>query len=167
MSAPHTTDPIEIELPDLATTRALGAALGAALRPGDLVALTGDLGAGKSELARAAIRARLAMPDLEVPSPTFTLVQTYEAPDLEIWHVDLYRLERPGDALELGLEEAFADAAMLIEWPGRLGDALPAARLDLALTIIGAPDTGGDGARRAMLADPAGVWAGRIEGLRP
>lgn len=158
-----TDSPPDITLPDLAATRAVGAALGRALRAGDVVALTGDLGAGKSELARAAIRARLDDPDLDVPSPTFTLVQTYDAPDLEIWHVDLYRLDRPEDALELGLEEAFADAALLIEWPERLGPDLPAAHLDAWLTI--ADDEGG--ARCLRLADPSGAWADRLAELRP
>lgn len=148
-------------LPDPAATRALGARLGALLRPGDCVALSGDLGAGKSELARAAIRARLGDPRLEVPSPTFTLVQTYEAADLEIWHVDLYRLERPEDVLELGVEEALAEAALLVEWPDRLGPDLPAARLDLRL------EAGPGDGRTALIGDPAGAWADRLETLAP
>jgi tRNA threonylcarbamoyladenosine biosynthesis protein TsaE len=114
---------------------------------------------GKSELARAAIRARLDAPELEVPSPTFTLVQSYEAPGLEIWHVDLYRLGAPDEALELGLEEAHGEGALLIEWPERLGGLLPATRLDIRL----AP--GDAGGRIAQLGDPEGAWADRIAGL--
>lgn len=149
-------------LADLAATRALGARLAPLLRAGDVVTLSGDLGAGKTELARAVLRARLAEPDLEVPSPTFTLVQTYAPPDgPEIWHVDLYRLTAPEEALELGLEEAFADAATLIEWPDRLGDGLPEARLDIALTL---EDPAG-GARRAEIAAAGPAWAGRLAEL--
>ncbi len=87
---------------------------------------------GKTEFARAFIR-RLAGADEEVPSPTFTLVQSYETPAGTIWHFDLYRLTRPEDVWELGFEDALADGIILIEWPERLGSALPARRLDLTL----------------------------------
>ncbi len=151
-------------LPDLAATHALGARLAPLLRAGDTVALGGDLGAGKSELARAVLRARLDDPALDVPSPTFTLVQTYDAPDgLALWHVDLYRLETPEDALELGLEEAFADAAVLIEWPDRLGPFLPRDRLDIALAVADAET----GARTATLTPSGGDWAERLRGAAP
>ncbi len=126
-----------IDLKDPAATDRFGACLGRLLRPGDIVALDGPLGAGKSSLARAAIRERLGDPDADVPSPTFTLVQTYEMPDLEIWHVDLYRLDDAADAEELGLMEAFSDAASLIEWPGRLGRAFPHRALRLTIEIVG------------------------------
>ena len=125
-----------IELADPAATRALGAALAAVAGPGDVIALTGDLGAGKSELARGFIRAGLG-PDEDVPSPTFTLVQTYAFPEFEVWHMDLYRLERPDDALELGIDEAFAEAVCLIEWPERLGPYLPADHLSVLLEVAG------------------------------
>src|SRR4051812_13695997 len=101
-------------------TAALGAALAAEARPGDVIALVGPLGAGKTTLARGFIQKR-AGADEEVVSPTFTLVQTYEAPDAVIWHFDLYRLNDPEEALELGFEEALAAGISLIEWPERLG----------------------------------------------
>lgn len=149
-------DPIHADcrLVDPAATDRFGAALGARLRPGDVVALSGDLGAGKSALARAAIRARLGDPRAEVPSPTFTLIQIYEAAGLTLWHVDLYRLGEAEEASELGLEEAFAEAACLIEWPERLGAALPRDALRIALTQEG------EGRRAAIAAPPP--WAGRV-----
>lgn len=128
-----------LPLPDLAATQALGRLLLELLRPGDVVALRGDLGAGKTELARAVIQAALG-PEEEVPSPTFTLTQTYEIGTATLWHYDLYRLEAPEDALELGIEEAFACGIVLIEWPERLGNWLPAERLDLTLLTTGQGD---------------------------
>jgi len=124
--------PLLFDLPDEAATRRLGAALADRLRPGDVVALGGDLGAGKSTLARALIQA-LAGPDTEVPSPTFTLVQVYDTPGARIWHFDLYRLEHPDDAVELDIDDAFAEGISLIEWPERLGSLLPARRIDIEL----------------------------------
>ncbi|MBF0166369.1 MAG: tRNA (adenosine(37)-N6)-threonylcarbamoyltransferase complex ATPase subunit type 1 TsaE [Alphaproteobacteria bacterium] len=121
---------------DLATendTARLGARLAAQARPGDILALHGALGAGKTSLARAFIRAFVANPSEEVPSPTFTLVQVYEGGRCPLWHLDLYRLERPEDALELGLEEGFLEAVCLIEWPERLGALLPERSLHLTL----------------------------------
>jgi tRNA threonylcarbamoyladenosine biosynthesis protein TsaE len=119
-----------------ATARA-AADLAAALRPGDVVALHGDLGAGKTAFARAAIRALLGDAEAEVPSPTFTLVQTYEAPAGTVWHFDLYRLTDPAEAWELGWEEATAGGIVLVEWPDRLGPLLPARRIDAILEITG------------------------------
>lgn len=123
MSEP--SDDLRLALNDEAATVRLGAWLGHRLRVGDVVLLSGDLGAGKSALARAAIRARLNDPEQDVPSPTFTLVQTYDAPDLEVWHVDLYRLGDSSEIAELGLEEALVSGACLIEWPDRLGPYRP------------------------------------------
>jgi tRNA threonylcarbamoyl adenosine modification protein YjeE len=145
---------LDLNLPDEAATAALGRRLAAACRPGDLIALTGDLGAGKSTLARALIR-ELAGAEVDVPSPTFTLVQTYETPRLPVWHFDLYRLEDPGEARELGLTEA-VDGLALIEWPERLGSYLPQTRLDVAL------DFSADG-RIARLTDHFD-WSTRIDG---
>ncbi|MBM2575831.1 tRNA (adenosine(37)-N6)-threonylcarbamoyltransferase complex ATPase subunit type 1 TsaE [Jannaschia sp. Os4] len=136
-----------VDLPDADATAALGARLADGLRPGDAVTLRGGLGMGKTHLARACIhalqRSAGTAPE-EVPSPTFTLVQTYEVGGTEVWHLDLYRLATPDEAWELGLEEALERAICLIEWPERLGEAIPA--LDVAL------ERSGDG-RRATLTD--------------
>lgn len=114
----------------------------------------GDLGAGKSELARAVIRAR-AGEAITVPSPTFTLLQTYVLPDLEIGHSDLYRLSDPREAHELGLEECWQRGALLVEWPERAPDVWPAERLVVRLEAH--PGLGPE-ARRARL-DGTGRWA--------
>jgi N-acetyl-alpha-D-muramate 1-phosphate uridylyltransferase len=116
-------------LPDLAATEALAAAVARHLAPGDSLGLEGPLGAGKTAFARALITARLPRPE-EVPSPTYTLVQTYELGDAELWHADLYRLAGASEIDELGLDEAFATAITLVEWPDRLGPHRPARRLD-------------------------------------
>lgn len=115
---------LRISLPTADSTDALGHALAPALRPGDAVLLTGTLGAGKSQLARAIIRARLGRME-EVPSPTFTLVQTYDDAECDLWHADLYRLSHPDEVIELGLDEAFQTAICLVEWPDRLGRLAP------------------------------------------
>ncbi|MBK1666217.1 tRNA (adenosine(37)-N6)-threonylcarbamoyltransferase complex ATPase subunit type 1 TsaE [Rhodospirillum rubrum] len=149
---------LSLFLPDPSATDRLGAALARVVRGGDVLALIGDLGAGKSALARALIRA-LTTPDEEVPSPTFTLVQTYDPADGErpmIWHFDLYRLDDPEEALALAIEDAFAEGISLIEWPDRLGALLPADRLDIRL----GPDASGAG-RIATLSE-RGRWAGRL-----
>lgn len=106
-------------------TAAFARRFGAQLRAGDVVLLEGQIGAGKSHFARALIQSRLPQPE-DIPSPTFTLVQTYAAADTEIWHADLYRLTDPDEAFELGLSEAFETAICLVEWPDRLADAGPA-----------------------------------------
>jgi tRNA threonylcarbamoyl adenosine modification protein YjeE len=111
------------------------------LRAGDVVALEGDLGAGKTELARAVIRS-LAGADIPVPSPTFTLLQAYELPGLTVTHADLYRLSDPSEVLELGLDEAWEQGAVLVEWPERAGDLLPAERLTLHLRHV--PEAGAE-----------------------
>jgi tRNA threonylcarbamoyladenosine biosynthesis protein TsaE len=140
----------DLFLPDAAATEALGAALADRLGPGDAVFLLGPVGAGKSHLARALIRARLGDPCAEVPSPTFTLVQTYADPrGGEIWHADLYRLTHPDEGLELGLDEAFSRAITLVEWPERLGPAAPVP----ALAVTLAPQGEGRAARLAGRAD--------------
>ena len=125
-----------IELPDAASTDALGARLSSALLPGSVVLLFGDLGAGKSSLARAAILAALKE-EQAVPSPTFTLIQEYETPQGRIVHSDLYRLTDVDELEELGLAEAFETAAVLVEWPERLGAAVPGDRLEVHLSIKG------------------------------
>jgi len=114
----------------------MGARLSSALKPGSVVLLFGDLGAGKSSLARAAIRAGLEE-EQAVPSPTFTLVQEYETQQGRIVHTDLYRLSDPEEIEELGLVEAFESAAVLVEWPERLAGAVPDDRLEIHLTMAG------------------------------
>lgn len=116
------------ELPDIAATEALAAEIAPMLRSGDVIALTGDLGVGKTVFARALIRA-LGRADGreidEVPSPTFTLVQLYDLPRFTVYHFDLYRLESPDEAWEIGIEEAFAEGVSLIEWAERIENLLP------------------------------------------
>ena len=145
---------MEIFLADEAATQGLGAAVAKALRAGDAVCLSGPLGAGKSSLARALIRA-LTSPDEEVPSPTYTLVQAYRGPDFEIAHFDLYRLKDPDEARELGLDEALEHGAAIIEWPQRLGGALPPDRLSLEI------EPTKDGAARTARLSFHGTWQGR------
>lgn len=111
---------MKIELPDAEATTALGQAIAPLLAPGDSVLLYGPLGMGKSTLARGLIRA-LTTPDEDVPSPTFTLVQFYES-DPPVAHFDLYRLTRPEEAFEIGLDEALDEGCAVIEWPERLGE---------------------------------------------
>ncbi|PRY93168.1 tRNA threonylcarbamoyladenosine biosynthesis protein TsaE [Hasllibacter halocynthiae] len=120
-----------LSLPGPDATDAAGAALARHLAPGATVLLSGELGAGKTHLARAAIRA-LAGPEVEVVSPTFTLVQTYATPLGELWHADLYRIEDPSEVAETGLEDALGTAICLIEWPERMG-VLPRDALRLSL----------------------------------
>jgi len=131
-------------LPDEAATDRLGGALARHLRPRDVVALQGGLGAGKTTLARAILRAAAGDPGLIVPSPTFTLAEVYDTPRGVFWHFDLYRLEEPEQVFELGWEEARADGIALVEWAERLGALLPRERLGVTLAIEG------DG-RRAVL----------------
>ena len=115
-------------------TRRLAMDVAALLMPGNLVTLSGDLGAGKTTFARAIIRHLAGDHRLEVPSPTFTLVQTYALPRFTVVHGDLYRVSEPRELIELGLEDA-GDAAVLLEWPERIADALPKDRLDIAFTL--------------------------------
>jgi tRNA threonylcarbamoyladenosine biosynthesis protein TsaE len=143
MASPATV-PEVVELADERATLALGARLAGEAARGDVFALKGALGAGKTTLARGFIRA-LTTPEEEVPSPTFTLVQGYDSRKGPLWHFDLYRLEDPEEAWELGIEDAFADGISLIEWPERLGPLLPARRRDVTLEMAGI-------GRRAVLA---------------
>jgi tRNA threonylcarbamoyladenosine biosynthesis protein TsaE len=126
-----------IELPDESATERLGAELAERLRPGDVVALQGELGAGKTTLARAILRAASGDPGLVVPSPTFTLAEVYDTPLGPFWHLDLYRLEEPEQVYELGWEEARSDGIVIVEWPQRLGPLLPQERLSVTLSVEG------------------------------
>ncbi len=143
-----------LDLPSLAATRALAARTAALARSGDAILLEGPLGAGKTEFARAFLRAATADPALDVPSPSYTLVQSYETPRFRAHHFDLWRLDGPGSLAELGWDEARADL-VLVEWPDRLGALRPAE----ALTVSLAPAAGEH--RRATLAG----WPDRIGAL--
>lgn len=125
----------KIDLPDLDAHQAWGVRLAASLRQGDVICLSGELGVGKTSLARAMIGELSG--ETDIPSPSFTIVQTYVAKGvmagLEIWHVDLFRIQDPSEIVELGLLDAFHDALCLIEWPERLGPYLPESRLEIAL----------------------------------
>ena len=146
-------------LPDVGATARLAEALLDHLRRGDVIGLGGALGVGKTTFARALVNAlarRGGAPEVEVPSPTFTLVQVYELPGLIVSHFDLYRIERPDEVDELGLDDAIADGVVLIEWPERLAGRLPADRLDLVLSAGGGPDE-----RLAELTG-RGEWAARL-----
>ena len=137
-------------LEDLAATESLAAAIAARSERGDVITLAGDLGTGKTTFARFFIHARGVLG--EVPSPTFTLVQLYAAEGPTIWHFDFYRIAGVDEALELGVEEAFAEGISLIEWPDRIAARLPAERLDIARTARLAGDEGW----RSRLAEAAG-----------
>lgn len=141
-------------LADHAATLAAGATLAPLLRAGDVVALHGDLGAGKTSFARGVLMALGLMED--APSPSFAIVQSYSPPDiaLPLAHVDLYRIEDAGEVEEFGLDEALEDGALLIEWPERLGDRLWPQALHLTFAVTP------EGARRLTWAVPA-AWEGR------
>ena len=142
---------IACDLPDLAATEALAARLAPLLRPGDAVLLEGPLGAGKSAFTRALLRASAGDPALEVPSPTFTLVQSYDLPAGPAHHFDLYRLSGPAGLAELGWDEA-REGIVLVEWPERDPDL--AARADVAVTLSVPPGGAGRGVT-VSFTDPA------------
>ena len=139
-----------IFLPDDEATRRLAEQVAARARPRDAILLEGPLGAGKTTFARAFLRALAGDPALEVPSPTFTLVQTYDTPLGPVHHFDLWRLDGPAGLTELGWDDA-REGIVLVEWPDRLGPLLPADALILTLTL-----PAGEG-REATLAG----WSGR------
>lgn len=140
--------------PSPEATAALARRLAPALGPGDTLCLEGPLGAGKTHFARALVTALTG--ETDVPSPTFTLVQTYTGPRGEVWHADLYRLTSPGEADELGLAEAFETAVVLVEWPERLDPSPPGA---LWLRFEIQPDAQ---ARRIIASGDPADWGPRI-----
>jgi tRNA threonylcarbamoyladenosine biosynthesis protein TsaE len=146
-----------VDLPDEAATAAFAARISILAATGDIIALKGDLGAGKTSFARAFIRARGGIE--EVPSPTFTLVQVYELGAAAIWHFDLYRINSPEEAWELGIEDAFVEGISLIEWPEHLGPLLPRRRLEIEFLFGDRPE-----ARCAVL-DPGEDWQARLAGI--
>ncbi|HTV88062.1 MAG TPA: tRNA (adenosine(37)-N6)-threonylcarbamoyltransferase complex ATPase subunit type 1 TsaE [Stellaceae bacterium] len=152
---------IAIDLPDEAATAALAAQIAALARTGDVIALKGELGAGKTSFARAFIHSLGETG--EVPSPTFTLVQVYPLTGATVWHFDGYRLRDPDEAWELGIEEAFPAGISLVEWPERFGALIPPRRLEIALLPGNAAS-----ARRAVLDpgdDAGGGWAARLAAI--
>jgi tRNA threonylcarbamoyladenosine biosynthesis protein TsaE len=166
---------IGFELPDEAATARLAQSLAALARRGDVLALVGELGSGKTAFARAFINA-LPAPNgtapatsepatsepatsEEVPSPTFTLLQTYQRAPAPVWHFDLYRLARPDEVYELGFEDALGEGIVLIEWAERLGPLLPAERLELRFDFAER-----DQARRVALIG-TGAWVERLRNL--
>ena len=115
-------------------TQAIAAQLAAVVKAGDIIALDGTLGVGKTVFCRGFIRAFL--PDQEVPSPTFTLLQTYDTDRFPIYHFDLYRLKKPEEVYELGIEDAFADGVSLIEWPEKMGGILPKKHIHIRMETV-------------------------------
>ena len=157
---------LQLELPNLSATETLGALLADGLAAGDVISLSGPLGAGKSALARAIIQAA-NLAETDVPSPTFTLVQTYELGDgTPLWHLDLYRIETPEDEMQLGLDDAFIDAVCLIEWPDRLKKLLPKTNLSIHLYMADAYGGGGlsSSIRYADITAPP-HWAARMAAI--
>lgn len=147
-----------LSLADERATEALAARLAGLARQGDVIALAGPLGSGKTSFARAFIRARFDKPQ-DVPSPTFTLVEIYSGNGPPVWHFDLFRLAAPEEAWELGIEDAFSDGISLIEWPERLGPLLPYEHLSMVFAF-GATETA-----RTVRLDAAPSWASRIREL--
>jgi tRNA threonylcarbamoyladenosine biosynthesis protein TsaE len=142
------------DLPDLAATRALAERVARLARPGDAILLAGPLGAGKTEFARAFLREATGDPALEVPSPSFTLIQSYDTPGFTAHHFDLWRLDGPDALTELGWEEALS-GVVLVEWPERLGPLAQAGALTIRLAL---------GQGEARVAELSG-WPDRLEAL--
>ncbi len=148
---------ITLDTPD--QTAEIARRIGARLQAGDVILLEGGIGAGKTHFARALIQSLLTVSE-DVPSPTFTLVQTYDTPAFEIWHADLYRLTSPDEVVELGLTEAFDTALCLVEWPDRLDDLTPTRALTLAFA------TTEDDDRRTLTASWVQPdWSHRLQGI--
>ena len=158
---------LDLALPTPDHTTAFATALAQQLNAGDVILLSGGIGAGKTHFARAVIQSRLSAQGLveDVPSPTFTLVQTYDDGISEIWHSDLYRLTHPEEVEELGLIDAFETAICLIEWPDRLGELLPQSALNIAFSTGAASDH--PDLRHAQISGPSDLWETRIQKALP
>jgi len=150
---------LSLDLQNAEHTAKAARSLGASLSSGDTVLLTGDVGAGKTHFARSLIQSLLIQSE-DVPSPTFTLIQTYDTTAGQIWHADLYRLTSTFEIEELGLADAFEDAICLVEWPDRLGVLKPDAALELAF------ETTSDDVRRLTAAWSADKWTEKLSGWR-
>jgi tRNA threonylcarbamoyladenosine biosynthesis protein TsaE len=139
-------------------TADLASKLAGSLRTGDVLCLSGDLGAGKSVFARALIREISGNHDLDVPSPTFTLVQTYSSDICELWHFDLYRIKDSEEIYELGWEDAISEGISIIEWPEKLEFLAPDDRLDIVFSLSGDSD---NDSMRIITLQPQGNWKDR------
>ena len=145
------------ELEDEARTLQLGAELASLVKPGDVIALHGGLGVGKTTFSRGLICALVPVVE-DVPSPTYTLVQAYDGPEFPVWHFDLYRLESPDEMDEIGWDET-QDGVALIEWPDKAGSRLPAWRLDIVFDF--------EGEHRGVTLEPHGEdWQKRCDEFR-
>jgi tRNA threonylcarbamoyladenosine biosynthesis protein TsaE len=151
---------LSLNLHDADHTAGLARTLGRVLKPGDTILLTGNVGAGKTHFARALILSLLSHPE-DIPSPTFTLVQTYESTRGMIWHADLYRLSSSYEVEELGLSDAFHDAICLVEWPDRLGSLSPDHALELAIEATG------DETREITASWTNKKWSKKLDGWAP
>tara|TARA_B100001142_G_C14272203_1_gene631343 strand:- start:666 stop:1175 length:510 start_codon:yes stop_codon:yes gene_type:complete len=151
-----------IKLADITATQNIAVQISNIAKTGDIIALIGDLGCGKTTFARAFINARTAIYE-NVPSPTFTLLQTYEFPSatysIPVYHFDLYRIENIDEIEELGIDDAFAEGISLIEWPERLGSLIPRNRLEVIFTL------GGDAKCRKATINFCGSWTSRFNSL--
>jgi N-acetylmuramate 1-kinase len=147
-----------VDLPDIQSTERFAAMIAAELGPDTLLTLTGDLGSGKTTFARAVIRSLAGAPELEVPSPTFTLMQVYDTPRFPIVHCDLYRIGGPDELAELGWDEAAAGALVLVEWADRAGDVLQSDRVDIGFILE--PEEGPE--HRVAVVTGYGSWAQRV-----
>jgi len=145
--------PLELDIPTLERMREVASRLAAALAPGDVIALAGDLGAGKTEFVKG-LAAGLGVPEKDVTSPTFTIVQTYPGGRIPLHHVDLYRLETPDELVNIGLDELFReDAVVAVEWFDRFPSASPRDRLEVRIAIVS------ETARRLAVTGPARLVA--------
>lgn len=157
-SATPAQSPVSFQMTSPEATTQLAKQLAAQLQPGDCLLLEGPIGAGKTHFSRSLIQSLMTHPE-DVPSPTFTLVQTYEVPSGELWHADLYRLSALEEIEELGLSEAFDDAICLIEWPDRLAELTPTHALHLEFSL----DPAEEDCRHLTLTWSDAKWQSRMD----